>query len=327
MSSDTRSLEVLLPVLADGEFHSGEALGALLGVSRTAVWKQLQKLEALGLAVESIKGRGYRLSRPLDLLSVPEVLAATSESARAQLQLRLLLQTDSTNVQAMQVAEGGAAHGLVVLAEQQVAGRGRRGRQWVSPFGANIYLSLVWRFAGGAAALSGLSLAVGVACARALRSAGLVAVGLKWPNDLLVDGRKLGGILLEMTGDPAGECQVVIGIGLNVQMGDAEAEAIEQPWTSLRREGLSVSRSTVVGLLLEQLVAVLTQFGREGFTSLRQEWSALDIYRDAPVTLLSVSQSVAGVARGVDDGGALLLETDDGIQTFHGGEVSVRSRP
>jgi BirA family transcriptional regulator, biotin operon repressor / biotin---[acetyl-CoA-carboxylase] ligase len=319
-------LKPLLEALADGEFHSGEALGALMGVSRTAVWKQLQKLDPLGLSVESVKGRGYRLAQPLDLLSEAAIIAQLSEAARARLNIRCLLQTDSTNARAMNAAGEGHASGLVLLAEQQTAGRGRRGRQWVSPFGANIYMSVVWQFAGGAAALSGLSLAVGVACARALRSAGLAEVGLKWPNDLLVSGRKLGGILLEMIGDPAGDCQVVIGIGLNIGMTEAEAGAIDQPWVAARELGVTRSRSELVALLLNALVHVLEAFAREGFAGLRAEWEAMDIYKDAPVALLSVSQSVEGVARGVDDSGALLLETDRGLQAFHGGEVSLRGR-
>ncbi|UTA47439.1 bifunctional biotin--[acetyl-CoA-carboxylase] ligase/biotin operon repressor BirA [Simiduia sp. 21SJ11W-1] len=326
MTGDLSNLGSLLVALADGEFHSGEVLGTLLGVSRAAVWKQLQKLEAFGLAVESVKGRGYRLATPLDLLAEPAIRAAMSEAARKQVTLDLALQIDSTNAYAMRAAAQGQVHGLAVLVEQQSAGRGRRGRQWVSPFGANIYLSLVWRFAGGAASLSGLSLAVGVACARALTALGLPGVGLKWPNDLLVNGHKLGGILLEMTGDPAGECQVVIGIGINVGMGRQQAAGIDQPWTSVQAQGVQVPRSRLAAELLSQLVQVLAEFSIKGFAGLRAEWAALDVYKDAPVTLLSVSQSVAGVARGVDDGGALLLETEGGIQAFHGGEVSVRAR-
>lgn len=326
MSTES-GLVPLLNALADGEFHSGEALGELLGVSRAAVWKQLQKLAPLGLEVVSIKGRGYRLGRSLDLLSTAEIEAGLSARARAALSIRCLLQTDSTNAQAMSAAAAGGASGLVVLAEQQHAGRGRRGRQWVSPFGANIYLSLVWQFGGGAAALSGLSLAVGVACVRALSTAGLAGLGLKWPNDLLVDGRKLGGILLEMTGDPAGECQVVIGVGINVAMTQAEAGAIDQPWTSLQALGVTLPRSQLVGLLLNALVAVLDEFARGGFAALRAEWMGLDAFRGAAVALLTVNQSVAGVARGVDDAGALLLETAQGLEAFHGGEVSLRVRP
>lgn len=316
----------LLQALADGEFHSGEALGELIGVSRTAVWKQLQKLAPLGLEVISVKGRGYRLDRPLDLLSPAAIEARLSDRARTALSLRCVLQTDSTNVQAMAAAAAGNANGLVVLAEQQLAGRGRRGRHWVSPFGANIYMSMVWQFSGGAAALSGLSLAVGVACARALGAAGLDSVGLKWPNDLLVEGRKLGGILLEMTGDPAGECQVVIGVGLNVAMADADAGGIDQPWASLRALGVTLPRGQLVSLLLNAIVTVLDEFEQGGFSTLRAEWMALDVFRDAPVTVSSVNQAIAGVARGVDDTGALLLETAQGLQAFHGGEVSLRAR-
>ncbi|MDN3638423.1 bifunctional biotin--[acetyl-CoA-carboxylase] ligase/biotin operon repressor BirA [Simiduia curdlanivorans] len=319
-----QTLRTLLRALADGEFHSGEELGALLGVSRAAVWKQLQKLEGLGLVVESVRGRGYRLSRALDLLDVDVIKDGLAPKLRQNLQLTSFLQTDSTSVRAMEAASG-AAHGHAFIAEQQTAGRGRRGRAWVSPFGSNIYLSLVWGFQGGAAALSGLSLAVGVACARMLRASGADQVALKWPNDLLVDGKKLGGILLEMTGDPAGECQVVIGIGINVAMPSEQAQGIDQAWVDLRSLGVTLSRNALVAKLLTELVAVLERFALEGFAGFRAEWLALDAFANQAVTLSSAASSVSGIAQGVDDSGALIVWVDGQMRLFHGGELSLRA--
>lgn len=319
------ALDRLLPCLADGDFHSGAELGQLLGVSRTAVWKQLQKLDVYGLAVESVKGKGYRLERPLDLLSVADIRAGLGAGIAGRLSLNYHVCTDSTNSRAMAAAQDDA-HGQVYVAEQQTSGRGRRGRAWISPFAANLYLSLVWRFAGGAAAISGLSLAVGVACARALARCGLQGLSLKWPNDLLLEGRKLGGILLEMTGDAAGPCQVIVGVGVNVAM-PPQASAIDQPWTDLAQAGLRVRRSELVALLLNELVALLDDFAGRGFAGVRAEWEAMDAFRGQPVALLAGSAERRGIARGVDDSGALLLETDRGLEAVHGGELSLRGRP
>ncbi len=226
----------LLLLLANGEFHSGQDLADAMGVSRTAVWKQVNRLVAdTGLAIESVRGKGYRIAGGIDLLDADQVKAALDARARALLtRLEILDSVDSTNAEVMRGAGHGYTSGVVCSAEQQTAGRGRRGRQWVSPYASNLYLSLLWEFSQGAAALEGLSLAVGVAVARALRACAVPSVQLKWPNDVLYEGAKLGGILLEMTGDTAGNCQVVIGVGLNVAMPAAAAGAIDQAWTDIK---------------------------------------------------------------------------------------------
>ncbi|MCV6603663.1 MAG: biotin--[acetyl-CoA-carboxylase] ligase, partial [Porticoccaceae bacterium] len=264
----------LIGVLADGGFHSGEELGAQLGVSRTAVWKQVQKLVELGLDVEKVRGRGYCVPGGVELLDSEMILSSLAEPARGQLRgLDILSSTGSTNSVARSRAEAGDASGYVVLAEQQTAGRGRRGRQWVSPYARNLYLSTVWGFDGGAAALEGLSLAVGVAVKRALAACGVSDSELKWPNDVLCNGDKVAGILLEMIGDPAGFCQVVVGIGVNVDMPDSKGAAIDQRWTDMGRViGGHVSRNRVAACLLDELLPLLASYQRLGFASYREEW-------------------------------------------------------
>lgn len=318
--------EQLLAILADGAFHSGEELGERLGVSRAAIWKQLKKLDELGLRVHSVKGRGYRIPDGLDLLDLPTLKAQLDERARALLgPIRLELQTASTNRAALAAAQRGDAHGALFLAERQTAGRGRRGRQWVSPFGCNLYFSLVWTFAGGAAALEGLSLVVGCALRRGLADAGVEGVMLKWPNDLLHGDRKLAGILLEMTGDASGLCQVVIGAGINVRMPEEMAAAIDQPWTDIARVAPACGdRNRLLARVLDRLVEALTDFARQGFAPFRAEWQDCNAHRDRPVTLRTESLGVTGICRGVDASGALLLETDAGVRAFHGGELSLR---
>jgi BirA family biotin operon repressor/biotin-[acetyl-CoA-carboxylase] ligase len=319
----------LLRLLSAGEFVSGQQIADTLGVSRTAVWKQLNRLGELGLELESVKGRGYRIPGGLDLLDRDAVLAAMDNEARALLrELDLRDSVGSTNAEAMARVAAGAGSGYVCTAEQQQAGRGRRGRSWISPFGRNLYLSVVWEYSQGAAALEGLSLACGVAVARALATCDVPPVQLKWPNDILHDGAKLGGILLEMTGDAAGVCQVVVGIGLNVNM--PRAEGIDQAWTDLARvcDERPPSRSMLLGVLLTELLPLLSTFEASGFAPWREAWCALDAFADAPVVLHSGDKQLAGTARGVDARGALQLETAAaGIQSVFGGELSMRPAP
>ena len=317
----------LLPLLAGGDFVSGQELADALGVSRTAVWKQLKNLEALGLEIESSKGKGYRIAGGIDLLNAQQVLEAMSPLSRqlvSELDLRDVV--GSTNAEAMARIEAGSGSGYVCSAEQQSAGRGRRGRTWVSPYARNLYLSVVWEYEQGAAVLEGMSLAVGVVVARALQACGLPAVQLKWPNDLLHGSAKFGGILLEMTGDPAGACQVVVGIGLNVNMPAEMATDIDQAWTDVTRigGGNAPGRNILLGAILDELLPMLAGFESSGFAPWREEWQSLDAFDGKTVILQSGDQQLAGVATGVDDRGALQLQTTTGTRSMFGGEISLR---
>ncbi len=324
---DSQPFRRLLERLADGDVHSGQELGELLGVSRTAVWKHLQKLEPLGLTLESVKGRGYRLPGGLELLDADAILGAVDPGVRSLLaELDIQPVVDSTNARALSRAQPGC-RGHVCLAEQQTAGRGRRGRTWVSPFGRNIYLSLLWDFESGAAALEGLSLAVGVAMVRALQRFGVAGVRLKWPNDLLWHDRKLAGVLLEMSGDPAGACQVVVGVGVNLAMPPETGAAIDQPWVDLREAagGEPPGRNRLVAALLSELLPLLRDYQRDGFAHWRPQWEQLDACREREVVLSTASRSVQGRVLGVSDSGALRLLVDGTEQLHHGGEVSLRA--
>lgn len=328
LSNDT-ALTSLLALLADGEFHSGQELGERLGVSRTAIWKHVQKLMQLELPLTSTRGQGYCLDGGLELLDREILNAHLSPAAKRILtELELFFLTDSTNARAMAKA-GQGQRGYVCLAEQQSAGRGRRGRSWVSPFGKNIYLSISWCFESGAGALEGLSLAVAVALLRVLKTTGLPDLALKWPNDVLCDGRKIAGILLEMTGDPAGACQVVVGVGLNVDMPERAAAGIDQPWADvqsrLRRAGLPpVSRNLLAAGLISELLLLLSDFEHQGFANYRQEWLRHDALVGREVELRAADRVVRGRMIGVGASGALCLEVEGEQQFFYGGEVSLR---
>ncbi len=319
----------LLHLLADGRFHSGEELGAALGVGRGAVWKVVHTLEDLELDVFAVPGRGYRLARPIGLLDRGAILEAMDPEARALVGgLDIHPTVDSTNRLLMERRAAGLASGFVCLAEHQSAGRGRRGRAWVSPFGANLYLSVLWRFELGPEALAALSLVVGVCIAETLRREGVTGVGLKWPNDVYWEGRKLAGILLEMSGESSGYCDVVVGVGINVNMPRAAGGAIDQPWVDLGTiGGRPLDRNRLAAGVLDRLLPGLTTFAMEGFEPFRVLWNELDIVSGRPVAVLTPHGTVCGTATGVDAGGALLLESDGRVQRYISGEVSLRPEP
>ncbi|WP_295800471.1 bifunctional biotin--[acetyl-CoA-carboxylase] ligase/biotin operon repressor BirA [uncultured Microbulbifer sp.] len=333
-SADSKALAQLRPLLlllADGEIHSGESLGECLGVSRAAVWKQLQKLEQLGLTVSSVKGRGYQLPGGLDLLDAGAIRGNLSGAAGALLgELDLYDLADSTNARALQALDAGCGHRRVILAEQQSAGRGRRGRSWASPFAAGISLSVGWQFNGGVQLLEGLSLAVGVALARALEEFEVPDVRLKWPNDVWCRGRKLAGVLLELSGDLTDRCAVVVGIGINMHLPPAAADAIDQPWIDLAQVRPGIGRNQLVAAMLNHLLPLLEHYPERGFVPWREPWQSLDQFAGEAVCVQSAQQRWCGIARGVDGSGALLLEMggEQGetpeLRTFHGGEVSLR---
>jgi BirA family biotin operon repressor/biotin-[acetyl-CoA-carboxylase] ligase len=332
--SDTQ--DKILNILKDGTFHSGESLGVALGCSRTAVWKQLQKLESLGLSIESIKGTGYRVSGGFELFESELIVDQLNSAAAGQLSnLEIFKSIDSTNKHAREKAEREPCSGTVILAEQQTAGRGRRGKTWVSPFAANIYLSIVWDFEQGAQALEGLSLAVGVAVKRALNSHGIEGVQLKWPNDIYIDGKKLGGILLEMIGDPAGQCSVIIGVGINMAMPADQGANIDQLWTDVRtqiqiqqpenEQQTQLGKNHLTSSLISEIIILLSDFQAQGFSFYRDEWQAADAFYGLQAAIHTPQKSISGKVRGVDPNGALRLELDNGdIETFIGGELSLR---
>lgn len=316
----------ILKTLGDGQFHSGAQLGTALGVSRTAVWKHLQALEELGLDIFAVPGKGYRLAQPLELLQPDTVVNALTADSRALLSgLEIHPHLASTNSHLGSKAGAHLPSGYACLSEYQSAGRGRRGRAWVSPFAANVYLSLLWRFTMSPASLSGLGLVSGVAVARALRQAGLRDLGLKWPNDVMWNGRKLAGTLLEMSGESYGPLCVVIGIGLNIRMPAPAGEHIDQAWVDLETAlSKPVSRNAMAGLLLHHLLLALHRFQTTGLAPFIDEWRQWDIVTGKTIRLQLPNETLTGIAKGVDRNGALLLQSSGIISSHMAGEVSVR---
>lgn len=321
----------LLALLADGKFHSGQALAGKLRVSRAGVWKLVQTLRALGIEVESVPRQGYRLPRAVDLLNRDRIIEALSPEARGKLaQLDVLLTIDSTNryVADLEAPEPGSAR--VCVTEVQTAGRGRRGRSWVAPFASGICFSVGWQFAEVPPTFSALSLAVGVATVRAIERFGAHDLGLKWPNDLIWQGRKLGGILIEMRGESSGPAQVIIGIGVNMRMPAATRLELAERQAVLVADVHEIlrdrtpPRNLLIAALIEELGAMLNPFAADGFARFAEQWRALDVLQHANVKILAGNETAFGIARGVDDDGALLVDVGGELKRFVSGEVTVR---
>ncbi|NOJ21040.1 bifunctional biotin--[acetyl-CoA-carboxylase] ligase/biotin operon repressor BirA [Vibrio jasicida] len=308
----------ILKVLSDSDFHSGEALGESLGISRAAIAKHIKGLNEWGVDIYRIQGRGYQLAHPLQLLD-GDTLKAKLDS-----QIELISVIDSTNQYLLERVNE-SDKGRVCLAEYQAKGRGRRGRQWISPFGTNLYLSMYWRLDAGMAAAMGLSLVVGIAAVEALESMGVQGVKLKWPNDLYFQDKKLAGILVEMSGQAGGAAHLVIGMGLNIGMPDIQPE-IDQPWTTLNQvsDGLTIDRTVLALNLIEHWKTALEEYEMTGLAGFVDRWNRLDNFIDRPVKLLMGPREIHGIVKGIDQQGGVVLETNNGLETYIGGEISLR---
>jgi len=322
----------LLRLLVEGKFYSGEMLAQRLGISRASVSNALRNVDALGLVLYSVRGKGYCLPHPPHWLNAATILhyLKQNNSAAHPFQIEILEQTPSTNTLLLQRAKisevnGGASSGTVLVAEWQAGGRGRLGRQWHSGLGNALTFSLLWRFECGLSGLSGLSLAVGVALIRALKKCGIQDAQLKWPNDVLAKESKLAGILLEAQGDMLGPSAVVIGIGMNIYIPQSIKEKIGQPIISLTELiEHTPDRNQLLAIMLAELQAVLQQFSALGFAALRQEWQSYHALQGQEVTLtLPDGSTVRGTARGVTDSGTLRLETAQGMREMNAGEIAV----
>lgn len=318
----------MLHSLSDGRFHSGESLANRFGVSRTTIWKGIQKIQQqYSLNIQSVKGRGYRLAQPIELLGAENILSLIPHSSRAYLTgIDVLPVIDSSNRYLMAAASQGAPGGKVILTEQQTAGRGRLGRRWVSPFGCNIYCSLLWRFNLATSVLSGLAIVAAVALARAL-SVHIEGIDIKWPNDIFWQGQKLAGILLEMQGEANGPAAVVIGIGVNVNMSDLGKQEIDQAWTDIRlASGKHVSRNALAAEIIHQLILAIQEFEQTGLAGFVSDWTQWDMLMDQAVDIVMANQSISGIARGIDASGALRLEIDGIMKSYMAGEASLKKR-
>lgn len=316
--------EYLINALAGGEFVSGQELGEQLDISRTAISKHIKALAEMGLDIYSVTGKGYKLSQPLSLLSQSKIINALPKSSLIpEVEVHSLI--DSTNSYLLRRLPNQLSQGQVCLAEFQSAGRGRRGRQWISPFGSQIYLSMYWYLEQGLSAAMGLSLVTALAVSDAIYSLTNIQVQLKWPNDIYFDGVKLAGILIDLEGQALEPCHIIIGIGLNLDMPEQAAEQIDQKWTDLQSHTKSkIDRNTLSAQLIHHLLKRLRQHQNEGLAGMLDEWHAEDFYLNKRVKLLTGERITKGICRGVNNQGALMLEVDGQVKPVYGGEVSLR---
>lgn len=314
----------LLGLLADGQVHSGESLAASLGISRTAIWKQIRRAMDDGVRIETIRGKGYRLLSDMDLLDESRIIRGLAPQHRSSIELSVLDEVDSTNAEIVRRRrESGTGRIPVCIADCQTAGRGRRGRPWQSPRGQNLYLSMGLTFQGSFAMLDGLSLVLGVAVAEALEQQGVPDVGLKWPNDIFVGGSKLAGILVELQGElEEGVVQVVAGIGLNVHM--TEEADVDQSWSSLAKAvpERGWSRSDLAASVISKVLGAVDEFAEQGFSRFTRRWQSRDIF--AGKALVATQGELSGTGHGIDASGNYLIDDGSELVRVRAGEISLR---
>jgi len=316
--------EHLLKALASGDFVSGQELGEQLDISRTAISKHIKALTEMGLDIYSVTGKGYKLSQSLNLLSQNEIINALPKTGLIpEVEVHSLI--DSTNSYLLRRLPNQLSQGQVCLAEFQSAGRGRRGRQWVSPFGSQIYLSMYWYLEQGLSAAMGLNLVAALAVSDAIYELTNIQVQLKWPNDVYLGGVKLAGILIDLEGQALEPSHSVIGIGLNVNMPAQAAEQIDQKWTDLQSHSKSlINRNALCTKIIHALLERLHQHEKVGLAVMIEEWHAQDYYLNKRVKLITGERITKGICRGVNAQGALMLEIDGQVKPIYGGEVSLR---
>lgn len=308
----------ILKSLSQGGFHSGEELGEKFGISRAAISKHIKGIQAWGVDIFRVQGKGYQLAKPMQLLDQQIIQAQVDNH------VELIPIIDSTNQYLLDRAQD-LDSGSVCLSEYQIKGRGRRGREWISPFGSNLYLSMYWRLDAGMAAAMGLSLVVGVAIVEALELLKFEAVKLKWPNDLYYQDRKLAGILVEMSGQAGAAANLVIGMGLNLMMTD-KTQGITQPWASLSEVAgvQSIDRNQLATTMIQTLNKTLLDYELKGMQGFVERWNRLDNFIHRPVKLIMGEREITGISRGINEQGAVIVETESGLETFIGGEISLR---
>ncbi|RKS86956.1 BirA family biotin operon repressor/biotin-[acetyl-CoA-carboxylase] ligase [Orbus hercynius] len=310
----------VVALLSDGQFHSGEELAAIFGITRAGVNKYIKVIREWGIELLSVQGKGYQLTHPLDLLNNDKIANYYHRKTKQSPNFEVIPVINSTNQYLLERVQS-LPVGFACIAEYQQAGRGRRGRQWYSPFGSNLYLSIYWRLEQGPAAASGLSLVIGIVIAKVLRELSGQDIRVKWPNDLYLNDKKLAGILVEITGKTGDVAHVVMGVGINLSMHNPNQDIVNQAWSNLG----NIDRNQLVAELLSYLRQALINFEKEGLTAFLSQWSPIDNFANRSVKLIIGDTLIKGIARGINEQGALLLEQDGQITPYIGGEISLRA--
>lgn len=311
-------LHDILQLLSDGSFHSGVELAHLLGVSKTTIHNKIQEMLALGIEVSAVRGKGYRIFEGLDLLDVP---ALAQRLPGINLDIRL--KTASTNDDCRQRLSTSGDRLVLCSAELQSAGRGRRGKAWVSPFAKHLYVSLGFTLSLPLSHVSGITLAAGVVVAKLLDDLGVKGVAVKWPNDIWIGGEKVAGILTEVVGDAQGPCSVVIGLGLNVHPVAMKLDK-QQGVAFIREHGVHMSRTEILVKLTHALIAMRNTYEREGLAAYLPLWQRYDFLRTKRIMIALHDRVIEATCLGITQEG--LLRIDEPPFDLSSGEVSI-SRP
>ncbi len=317
----------LIHILADCNFHSGEQLAEKFNLSRSAISNHIKSLMRLGIDIYSVKGRGYKISQPLELLQLQQMqkhLSSNFSNADSYIDVRNVVSSTNDVLKQSLLNKTPPPSGYCCLSEAQTSGRGRRGRPWVSPFGSSLYLSMIWHFNSGYQAMAGLSVMVGVTVNKTLKELGVAGCKLKWPNDIYFNHHKLAGILIEVEGQVSATVSAIIGIGLNIHL-PRNVNGIDQAFTDLSNIcEFRISRNELASKLINNLWEALKVFETQGLSPFLNDWKKDDLFFNKPIKLVSSNHQTEGICRGIDKTGALLLESNHKVQAFHGGEISVR---
>jgi len=316
----------LLEIISNGNVYSGQDLAASLNVSRTAVWKSIKHLETLGLEIRAIRGKGYQLREKFEFLSKEEISRMmTLQSKKSCKDIGVVFKTNSTNLYLLNQLDSEAIHGSVVFAEYQSEGRGRRNKRWISPIGSGICFSVGWRFEVMPISLGLLSLYMGIAVARSLNSLKIKEVGLKWPNDIITTGHKIGGILLDIRGESTGPLDVIVGVGINYELPKYRLISVDQPIIDVCSVSKkSFSRNMIAASLLSNVLEILHDLQTGANLNLLNEWRQFDYYIGKEATLILPNEKITGILKGVDEQGSLLMLVDGKLLSYRSGEVSLR---
>ena len=320
----------ILKALNQPGFVSGQALGEQLGISRAAVSKHINSLQVMGLDIFKVTGKGYSLNNHAGLLNQTKIqqhfnqLTSQLKSQPVNVEVHPII--DSTNSELMRRIQAKTAleSGTVIVAEMQQSGRGRRGRVWQSPFGANLYYSYFWRLDDGLQAAMGVSIAVGLAVYDTIKALYDIELELKWPNDIYLNKQKLAGVLVELDGQPQGPCQLVLGIGINLQMPQSFSQHIDQAWTDLSQHTQQLDKNELVASLTYHLENRLDQYRKSGLHTMHEQWNSLNAFAGEYVELNTGHRSWRGICEGIDPQGGIRIRQDGEVKSYYGGEISLR---
>lgn len=326
MHKPLSSIKRLIELLNDGNYHSGSSIGASMQLTRSMVWKLINQLKAQSIEIASIKGKGYRLMQPIKFLHSQQIKNYIShETCRSKVNIELFDSLPSTNLY-LSKASYPSEKILICLAEAQTAGQGRLQRPWHSPFASNIYFSGSWSFGTNISKLAGLSLVIALAIVRMLASAGITQhIHIKWPNDILHQGKKLAGVLIQAMTDTQSMTQAIIGIGINVNMTQDPHAHISQPWTSMQNIlGKALDRNFLVGMLINELFQTIELFNAHGLSCLLPEWQHYDYLSGKTIRLNNQNKQIIGQATGINEVGEIMIKHANGkIFSYCAGEATI----